>query len=440
MTTRKSAAPSCLAALTLAFALSACSEVVESQRLTLAFGPSGERQGCLTSLGSYSLPKANLHVKLQQGDGAATYIPFTNNGIESVVEVVRRPDPALFFCLDHMASAFTADKITIKKWGYQAVGNESARSTSSFLGAVVVNSTDQAVYIVNMLLRSLFIWVTRDPNFPEVGRAGKVTQPVAEIEYDPFDSRESIMANERLRQFGYCFVLEGHTFDKSRFSVDQYCNAPEQVGKFSTKITKAYERAATQQADPFEPGLFYRPRQPYRLAIFRKTDPGGRGRWHLTQTTTVELENQSPVLLLDIRRAAFGARTANFVFNEGTLLTACVSKTSEIEGFVQIPLLISRSIVAVPASIIQVRIDQFKGQTELLKAQEDLLKVQRAHLEALSSEKFTSPGGQSDFKPHEVKLNLSKPGDLNERGAAREYGSDLFGVELKKLCESGEAS
>jgi hypothetical protein len=424
--------------LACALALSGCSEVVESQRLTLEFGPSGERQSCVSSLGSYSLPKANLHVKVQQGGGPATLLPFSDN---SVVEVVRRPDPSLFFCLDHLSSAFTADKISVKKWGYQPVGNEPARSTSSFLGAVVVNSTDQAVYIVNALLRSLFILVTGDPNFlPPAAREAKVLQPVAELEFDPFDSRESTVANERLRQLGYCFVLEGYTFDTRRFSIDQYCNAPERIGGRPSMVTKAYERAAAQPADPFQPGLFYRPRHPYRLAIFRKTDPRGRGRWHLSQTTTVELENLSPVLSLDIRRAAFGARTANFVFNEGTLLTACVSKTSEIEGFVQIPLQISRSIVAVPQSIIQIRIDQFKGQTALLKAQEDLFKVQQAHLQALTSGQFKSPGGKTEFTAPELKLDLSKPGDLVQRDPAQGYGSDLFGVELKKLCETGATS
>jgi hypothetical protein len=380
---------------------------------------------------------AMLRVKAQQGDGPATLIPFTDGGL---VQVIRRPDPSLFFCLDYLNSPTTTDKIAVKKWPNPPPADNEKPPPSAFLGAVVVNSTDQSVFIINALLRSLFILITGDSDFLQRQTTTKAPVIVADLEFDPFSSRDSAGANERLHKLGYCLVLEDFTFDRHRFSVDQYCNAPESVGSQPSKKTKAYERASTEPADPMLPGLMYRARHPYRLAIYRKPDPGGRGSWALMQMTTVELENMSPVLSLDIRRAAFGARTANFVFNEGTLLTACVSKTSEILGAVQIPLSIAKSIVAVPASIIQIRIDQIKDQTQLVKVQSDLYQVQQAYLDALTSKQFKSPGGQTDFKAPALKLNLGRPVDLALRGSAPVYGNDLFGVELQKICEGPAAS
>jgi hypothetical protein len=419
--------------------LAACSDVLESNSITLAYTSTGERQTCLSSLGSYSLPKAMLHIKVQQGDGPATLIPFGNDS-SKIVEVIRRPDPSLFFCLDYLNSATTTDKISIKKWANPAPSKDEKALSSPFLGAVTVNSTDQSVYIINALLRSLFILVTGNPNFKPRLETAKAAVTVADLEFDPFDPRESAVVNQRLHQLGYCLVLESYTFNRNRFSVDQYCNAPERVGPRPTMVAKAYQRASEQPANPHLPGLMYRPRHPYRLAIYRKADPGGRGGWHLARTTTVELENLSPVLSLDIRRAAFGARTANFVFNEGTLLTASVTKTSDIEGAVQIPLQIAKSIVEVPASIISIRIDQFKNRAELVTAQANLYKVQQAYLAALTSRQFQSPADPKDYKAPDITLDLTPPGDLAPRGDAPGYGTDLFDQNLATLCSTGASS
>lgn len=434
--TRRASAILAAAAATGLLVLAACSNVMESSHLALGFSATGERQTCRSALGSYSLPKAMLHVKVQRTDAAVELASF--DAENTLVEVVRRPDPSLVFCLDYLNSPTTADAVTVKKWPSSPAPND--KPPSSFLGAVTVNSTDQSVYIINAILRSLFILVTRDPDFGKPRMGPVQNAVVADLEFDPFDLREATLANERLRRLGYCLVLEDYMFDRRLFSVDRYCNAPEQAAHRPTMVVKAYQRAMVEPADPLLPGLMYRPRHPYRLAIYRKADPGGRGPWHLMRMTTVELENLSPVLSLDIRRAAFGARTAHFVFKEGTLLTACVSKTSELEGAVQIPLQIARGIVAVPASIIQIRVDQIKGQDELLQAQTNLYNVQKAYLEALTSRQFTSPGGPTSVTPPALALDLSMPGDLALRGPAREYGQDLFGADLKNLCEKGASS
>ena len=155
-------------------------------------------------------------------------------------------------------------------------------------------------------------------------------------------------------------------------------------------------KAEATPANPLLPGLLYRPRVPYRLSVFRKLDPGGSDRWKLSETQQVALENLSPVLSLDVRRAAFAGRNANFVFNSGTLVTACVSKNSEIEGFVDIPLQISKSLVALPATIVSVQVNQIAAQTNLVNAENQLMQVQQAIVGALGSgNKLVAPGGST---------------------------------------------
>jgi hypothetical protein len=158
----------------------------------------------------------------------------------------------------------------------------------------------------------------------------------------------------------------------------------------------------------------------------------------------VELENFSPVLALDIRRAAFAGRSANFLFDSGTLTVTCVSKTSEVEGFSDIPLQISRSLVALPATVLKVQFDQVTNQAALVNAERQLFQVQQAYLAALSGKSATyqlpsgvqSPtfGNYANIPVPDVKV----PSDLLKEPAFPVYGKDIFQGNqgnLDTLCQ-----
>lgn len=432
-------------ALTLALitSLAAACTIAESYRIDPI--SSGQESGvCSSALGSYSLPKAYLHIKVTQTPPAAPDIapppaPANPPPLANVaVEVLRHPDQSLTYCLDYLGSPLSHDAITIKKWPTSGTGGKSP-----FLGGVIVNANDRSVYIIEALIRAAFIVASGSSGFqPREGTTPTVT--LADLEYDPFDPRESAEANARLSQLGICLIFEGHTIQSTKVGIDQYCGAPRSHSTQLNMYTKAYLKAEETPADPLLPGLMYRPRIPYRLAVYRKLDPAGPERWKLGATQIVELENFSPVLALDIRRAAFTDRVANFVFDTGTLTVACVSKASEAEGFVNIPLQISKSLVALPGAVFKVQIDQTTNQASLINAERQLYQVQQAYLQALNGQAATyqlPSGVATPTAPNYTNIpitDVSVPTDLPKEVPFGGYGKDIFAgtqSDLDKLCQ-----
>jgi hypothetical protein len=412
-----------LASILLLLPLAGC-YVVESSRIAPERQSSQPSNGCASALGSYALPKAFLRVQVTQAGKALPAI--------QEMQVKRHNDPSLVFCLDYLSSSLADDKITVRKWAVKAdSGKSDAKVTppTSFLGAVIVNATDRSAYVLEALIRAAFIAVSGDPNFLQ--RENEVITTLADLEYDPFDPDESAVVNARLTKLGYCLVLENYTFERQKPDVSSYCNAPRSHPNRHTFVTKAYAKAEATPADRFLPGIQYRPRVPYRLEIYSRPDKSDS--WSLIRTQSVSLENLSPVLALDIRRAAFAQRAANFIFDQGTLKVACVSKSSEVEGFVAIPLQISKSIVALPASILSVQIDQTQTQTKLVKAEQQLYQVQQAYLNAMQTGNYQSGTVE---KPEKYTLpSYALPGDLAQAQAPVAPGYEAeFNKSLAELC------
>jgi hypothetical protein len=413
-------------------ALAACT-VVESYRIPAVASDPERGTPCASRLGSYSLPRGLLRV--QVGTTAESKKPgiVKLDTVDVPVKVIRHPDPALTFCLDHVSSYTADDKIDVVKW---PVTDTSVSTKGSILGAMTVNATDQSVYIINSLIRALFIFVSGDPNFTT--RRALITSPVAtlaDLEYDPFNPTESASINARLSKLGYCLVLESYTFDTKRVGLDQYCNNPERYGQVPTMVTKAYMRVAAEPMNPKLPGIHYRPRYPYRLMIFYRSDRTGR--WELDRMDTVELENMSPVMTLAVGRSTFAARSAYFLFEEGALKTACVSKGSELEGFVKIPLEISRAIVELPGAIFKIQIDQFSNLDALAKVEQQLFLAQKAQIAAALGGTYTAPPNSpttyTDQNPTVTGIALPGTFGTGWKLDHRTY-PDVLGEKLSELC------
>jgi hypothetical protein len=422
----------------VSFFLAACG-VVESTKIDPIITRTPPQDVCSSDLGSYALPKAFVHIVVgQTGPTSPPDIVYTNQ--MKAVEVILHPDRANVYCLDYLASPLAHDVVNIQK-SKVTDPNAATNQKTSFLGAVTVNATDRTVYIIEALLRAASIVASGSATFTprEIATGSPV---LVDLEYDPFDPRESAEVNARLTSLGLCLVLEGgSTLNYRNIGIDAYCNAPRAAVAQPTMITKAYQRAAELPANPHAPGLQYRPRMPYRLFIFRKPDPNGGGHWKLSESQVLLLENISPVLSLDIERAAFAGRNANFLFSDGALTTACVAKASEIEGFVDIPLQISRSIVAIPSTILSVRINQLDNEVALTNAESQLYQIQAAYLAALSSNNFKAPSGISGTPAAAalpVATKLGVPSDLAtsaNAGTAPPY--DTYTTGLNALCTGG---
>jgi hypothetical protein len=430
----------CRISLLLSLLSTAACGIAETNRIDPELAFADPTAGCASALGSYALPKAHLHIIVSQTGAAPPAIkPAIDSGPN--VEVLRHIDPALVFCLDYLASPLAHDTITIKKWPVpQPTGTPAGTpvQTTAFLGSVSVNALDRTAYVLEALIRAAFIAASGQPDFgTKSGQLPMVIQ--ADLEYDPFDPDESAAVNQRLTKLGFCLVLEGYTFQRRGPGVSAYCNAPRAYPWRHTLITKAYVKAEATPADKHLPGLLYRPRVPYRLEIYQRVDVGSHDPWQLIQTMYVNLENLSPVLALDIHRAAFAGRNANFVFDAGALKVACVSKTSEVEGFVNIPLQISKSIVALPGSILSVQIDQIGSQTQLVQAEQSLYQVQQAYLAALKTGNYQTVSNVGNTAtsysvPDLPGIPTTGAGALPVEPKPLDYGTDLFSQNLATLC------
>jgi|HubBroStandDraft_3_1064219.scaffolds.fasta_scaffold58708_2 hypothetical protein len=440
--------------------LAACSNVANSTRIDFAGAPLAYGPACDSALGSYALPKAFLQIQIGQTDPSTPPdIATTSTG--GPVNTIRHPDPSLVFCLDYLASASSDDNIQVIKWPLPSGAQSSQSNTQNtpgatlsafisaqsgkepFLGAVTFNVTDQTAYIIEALIRSGFILGSGNAQFATRNATFTQNQIVADLEYDPFDRVESANINARLQKLGVCLMLEFYTFDP-RVGIDNYCNDPLRYGTQPTPYTKAYLKAEETPTNPHWPGLLYRPRYSYRLFIYRSIDPGSR-HWKLSQTTTVRLENLSPVISLGVTRAVFAGKSMSFVFNEGALQTACVAKTSEVEGFAQIPLQIAKSIVALPASIVSVQIGNANSQAQLVQAEQQLYLMQQTYLTSLMGQSATAPTGVPTTATTPTlpdPSNFTIPADLaplpdimTSTSPISGYGTDLLqGSNLSNIC------
>jgi hypothetical protein len=426
---------SALVVAAFAVLLGGCS-VAESTRVDFDAPGLGYGPGCTSTLGSYALPKGFLHIQIGQTDPSTPPDISVPTQTSPPVNVVLHPDPLYMFCLDHLNSWFSDDAVKVIK--SQPPGSAATAPKEAFLGAVTFNITDQSAYIIEALVRSAFILASGNAQFAARNAVFTPAQVIGDFEYDPFDQSESANVNSRLQKLGFCLVLEFYTFDP-RVGVQRYCDDPLRYVAQPTMFAKAYTKGRETPADPHLPGLMYRPRYPYRLSIYRKSDPHGPDRWRLSQTTTVKLENLSPLLSLGVTRALFAGKNVNFVFQEGALTTACVSKDSEVEGFVQIPLQISKSLVALPSSIFSIQIGQVTAQRQLVQAEQQLYLVQRAYLLNMMGQTTALPTGvpTSASSPAAVDPNaLGVPSDLTKQAPAQGYASDLFQNDLKSVCQS----
>src|SRR3546814_1557053 len=86
--------------------------------------------------------------------------------------------------------------------------------------------------------------------------------------------------------------------------------------------------------------------------------------------------------LITVTRAAFDEKTTTIDFEEGTLKQVDISKTSEVLEIVSLPVEILKAIVAIPAELIQLKIDTTNQEKNLIDAQKAHIETQLKLIEA----------------------------------------------------------
>lgn len=356
------------------------------------------RDGCKSSLGSYTLPKQIVKFTITESSGRYNMTTAQQDTI---------PDnPDIFtFCLDHLVNVFADDKVAVKR--------SKGTNASPFLEVISSNAADNSVEIIRSIIGSIFSILSNTGQFSfnrssTIGGGGNI---VASHEVDPFDQDQLAEINQAINEYGFCLVLEEYSYNAEEIRADEYCRNPEHiVYHHPSPITNELQQQRFLIERPHS-GIFYRPKKSYGLAIYTKQDPKGPGSWRLSFMQTLLMENISPVISVGVQRAAFTAQKTALVFNEGTLEDVCIARGGQVAGFIDIPLDIVYGVVNLPAETIKNTIQGNANVVALVQSQDKLLKAQQAYIDYLAG----STGALDDLSPSE-KVKQVKLGSIADEG------------------------
>lgn len=373
--------------------------------------------GCRSTLGSYALPKTVVNFVI-------TKLKTDPFHVLQAVTPAHVPDNQHTFCLDHLRSPTASDEVRVfkNKINVTEAADDPVKSTAGislrprrkatgvdqkstpYLQLVASKAVDHTAGIIRRFIRAAFILLTNRGGFAPAGRSA-VGRPfgdvannpivVADFTVDPFDHHEMARVNDAVRGYGFCFVLEDYTFNTSLLTADQYCRAPRKAMEEKAPLAAAAIRDLHYLVPRPTVGIFYRPRASYRLSVYINDDPGGRGSvWRLGSIQNLKAENIMPIVSVGVDRAIFATRRTGLVFADGALTNVCISKGSEIESAIQIPLDVIYGIVALPSETLRAALDDADTSRQLLDAQKRLITAQNNYIKFLADPKATTlPSG-----------------------------------------------
>jgi hypothetical protein len=301
----------------------------------------------------------------------------------------RVPENRFTFCLDHLVNGFADDAIRVLKTNSKTETTANEPTASPFLSLVASHATDQSVEIIRKLILTAFRIISLNPDFKNsratVGADAGGQEILRDLTFDPFNQNEVAEINKSLVPLGFCIVFEDFSFDTSQRDVGRYCNDPISVAsKFPSKRASIVKSQRYLIPKPTS-GIFYRPRTDHAVSVYTKSDPGAAEPWRILDRKWMPFENDSPILSVGVGRAMFATRRTGLIFDEGMLKNVCVSKGSEVAGFVTIPLDIVYGVIALPGQTIRGTINRFETRRQLIAAQEQLVEAQEAYIDYLST-------------------------------------------------------
>jgi hypothetical protein len=373
--------------------------------------------GCSSTAGSYFLSKS--YVKVVVGGSTAPTFYLKN------VQITHRADRAHKYCLDYLGSPTANEAFVVE------------RNPAGLLRRIYSNAEDQSAKIAKTLAKTLFTAASGNANFNEERSTGGATPATPDIftaEYDPFDPADAALTNDGLRYFGYCLVIEAADLPPAARNVDDYCERPLAHSSRERAMRQSFDHAAAGDGHVIKEvrGILYRPRVAYVLYLFQKANLKVHGGWSLRASEAVHMENQSPILSVGVDRAFFASRKTNLLFDDGVLYDINIDKKSELAGFVEVPLYIAQGIAALPANIIQVRINANTSQTNLINAQSQLIQSRIDYATTLASLRerqkpagtVTTPDGQPALSNAKIPDEQTAPAADGQPRSANVSGAD----------------
>ena len=425
----------------------ACQTVMESN--SVGFGQAGS---CASHLGSYQLATSRLKITVEASSSGDTFSTSLRE-----LEAVQRADSKQIYCLDHLASGTSNDKVVVRRskrgdrneafidtplqTRREALANDKipdeVGQDTSMLQLISSRSVDQSALIARKLIR-LGVAIHTNQVAKGLGTysSGVPDQPVT-FEIDPFDPVKMAQINESLRDFGYCVALGNYTVaDASPAGLARYCRDPS--GTLRAAYPPSARIAAPEPPANKTQGVFYRPRLPYSVYVLANPDPYGVSQWTPVAVRTVAMENRAPVLSVGVDRATFAARQTALVFDNGALTDVCMAKGSEVLGAVEIPIELVSGVLLSPITAIQQATSVTSARAQLAEIETKVIKLQEAQI-ALEAERATT---EQQKLLQDARSNKPLTGPISDLSPLRIDTSDLVapttglraGDRLQSLC------
>jgi hypothetical protein len=315
---------------------------------------------------AYFLPKVLIKVSadLQTAAApaatpAAAFAPAQKTDHYSIqVEQITVPDPRYMYALSLKPAPQSSDHFNL------------VVNANGFLSSVNASNEDRTGQIVEALAQ------TAANAFEASAMALAATTPEPlpkhlEYIFDPSDPTE-------IQKAKAAFEFGGHQL------IDIECVPLNGLApaRMPAKKEKECDRLTEDEAG----GVFYRNALPYILSVKPLTI--GENNTNIQQV--VMLPNQAPIFEIDVRRAPFVGVNTAMTFTNGYLTSLDYTKPSEIEGFVSIPLELSKMALSVPTNLLQLKIDLANKGNELLEAQKKAADDRAALLSAISNLTYTT--------------------------------------------------
>jgi hypothetical protein len=237
------------------------------------------------------------------------------------------PDPHHQFVVSHRPNLLSNDDIRV------VVGKDG------LLDLVEVTTEDKSVEVVKKLIE-----IGKNVARITAQAGGARTTPEEEVIFkaslDPTSDVEVAKINQALQQ------VEGGPYE---------VRLTDRSPADSKQFNSTYQPGSTVGRH-FQ-GVVFRPALAYGLRLSRQSI--------VQEVATVLLPNEAEILHMPINRSAFVKKVQKLDFNEGMLVEATLKKPSEALGAVEIPLEISRAILALPGEIVADNVAALKGDQNL---------------------------------------------------------------------------
>lgn len=305
------------------------------------------------SIGHYAIPQAMLEltIELKYPKAALTDAMALRTGAVSMtVKTVQTVlVPAAHIPLHYAPSSFSSDKVTLdvnEKGFLTQVAVDVDDKSAEFIDKIV-DIAGAAVKITDLHPATVY---TLDSD------SGEITQEIRHLlnpysDHDEIDVIENIGGNE--------------------IQIDLSTQGVSDISRRVPNQDQIEKRCANKICYP---GLVAR--------SINFTGPAGT-----TDTKLVVIPDLRYLFEIDLVRAAAVKKVVTADFADGMLTKLVLDKPSQALAIAEIPFNVLSAIVAIPAEIVQLKIDTSSQNKDLLDAQKDLIEAQQSLLEAVQKAK-----------------------------------------------------